>query len=351
MAYFEHVRVGISAISACVPRNRYNNLKDNQFFSSDDAAAIVDKIGIKERRVAAKDLCATDLAYRAVRRLLTDTEVNEHSIDALILVTQTPDYRMPASAILLQSRLGLGKHCAAFDINLGCSGFVYGLNLAYSLAVQPLINKILLINAETRTKVYSFKDRKTGFLFGDAATAVLIEKGDSFTKSCFKLDSDGEKADYIIITSGGYRNPSNTGSFIEREHEDGSVRSDEQAFMNGQGVFEFVIGEVPKHVRSVLKMASVEQDSVDYFVFHQANRFMNEHLLKKLKLDPQKTPNNLDRFGNTSSVSVPLTIVTELKGKLKGHKTLLISGFGVGLSLGTALINVNSPMICDLEEI
>lgn len=339
------------AISACVPKQRYVNLSDNRFFSQIDAEAVVEKTGIIERRVASQDMCASDLACAAAEKIFNETSIGRDTIDTLILVTQTPDYRMPASAILLQHRLGLSRSCAAFDVNLGCSGFVYGLNLAFSMVNQPHIRRIMLINAETRTKVYSFKDKKTGFLFGDAASACVIEKNVACRDSWFKLDSDGEKADYIMIKYGGYRFPSNMASFIEREQEDGSFRSDEQAYMNGYGVFEFVISEVPRHIRGVLDISSVTKDEIDYFVFHQANKFMNDHLVKKLKLNPIKVPYNLDRFGNTSSVSIPLVMVTELKDCFKSEKNIVISGFGVGLSLGSAVLNINDPYICELEEL
>jgi 3-oxoacyl-[acyl-carrier-protein] synthase-3 len=166
---------------------------------------------------------------------------------------------MPATGIILQHRLGLSKSCLAFDVNLGCSGFVVGLNLAYSLVQQPSVRKVLLLNGETRTKVYSFKDRQTGFLFGDAGTACLVEKGKNYGKSWFMLDSDGAKGDYIMIKSGGYRNPSTSESFIEKQRENGRFHSDEQGSMDGAGVFEFVITEVPKSVKKTLQYAEKEK--------------------------------------------------------------------------------------------
>jgi 3-oxoacyl-[acyl-carrier-protein] synthase III len=228
---------------------------------------------------------------------------------------------------------------------------VVGLNLAYSLLQQDSIRKVLLLNGETRTKVYSFKDRQTGFLFGDAGTACLVDKNEKYGSSWFMLDSDGAKSDYISIKSGGYRNPSTPESFIERERENGRVYSDEQGYMDGAGVFEFVITEVPKSIKKALQFAGIEKEQIDFFVFHQANKFMNEHLNRKLKLDEQKVPFSLDRFGNTSSVSIPITIVSELNGKLSGAHKLLISGFGVGLSLGTAVISIDTPWLGKITEI
>lgn len=351
MAIFTHQGVGISGLAAAVPANIYNNLTDNKHFSLNDLNSITEKIGVRERRVAPRDMCASDLGFAAAKALIRDCRIPLDSIDALIFVSQTPDYRMPATGIIMQDRLGLSKHCSAFDVNLGCSGFVYGLNMAYLMAAQASINRVLLINAETRTKVYSFRDRKTGLLFGDAATACLIEKDEKMGPSWFILDSDGSKSDFIKIKSGGYRFPSDANSFIETEREYGAYRSDEQGIMDGSGVFEFVISEVPKQVKKVLEISELRTNDVDFFMFHQANQFMNSHLVKKLKLSPDTVPSNIDRFGNTSSVSIPLTIVSELQDKLGQQVRLLICGFGVGLSIGSAIINVDNPTVSKLVEV
>ena len=352
MAYFTYEGIGIRGISAAVPKRIFNNYTDNIKFNEEDAKAIVDKTGIWQRRVADDTTCSSDLCFAASESLISGMKIERSEIDVLIFISQTPDYRMPATAILLQERLGLPKSCAAFDINLGCSGFIYGLNLAFSLSQQSGIRKVLLLNGETRTKVYSFKDRQTGFLFGDAGTACIIEKDPQFGSAHFVLDSDGSKSDYIKIKSGGYRNPTTIDSLIEKVHEDGSTHSDEQGSMDGAGVFEFVITQVPKQFKETLRYSGNTIEDIDYFVFHQANRFMNEHLLKKLKLDPEKVPFSLDKYGNTSSVSVPLTIVSELTGKLNTVKQkLIISGFGVGLSIGSAVISMNDPFIGDIVEV
>jgi 3-oxoacyl-[acyl-carrier-protein] synthase-3 len=352
MAIFIHEGVGIRGLAAAVPSRIFDNYRDNIHFSTEDAKAIVDKTGIFQRRVAAPKTCASDLCFAAGDSLINGMQLDRSEIDMLIFVSQTPDFRMPATAILLQERLGLPKSCAAFDINLGCSGFVYGLNLAFSLVKQPGIRKILLLNGETRTKVYSFKDRQTGFLFGDAGTACLVEKGEEFGTSRFILDSDGAKSDYIKINSGGYRNPSSPDSLLEKTFDDGSIRTDEQGFMDGAGVFEFVITQVPKQIKEILRISEKTTEEIDHFVFHQANQFMNDHLVKKLKLQPEKVPFCLDRYGNTSSVSIPLTIVSELSDKLSGStKQLLLSGFGVGLSMGSAVVKVCDPFIGPISEI
>jgi len=352
MALLTFQNVTISALAAAVPKRVFNNLTDNPFFSQEDVTAIVEKTGVYQRRIVADGVCASDLCYHATKELLSRACIDPTEIDAMIFVSQTPDYRMPATSIILQHRLGLPKSCAAFDVNLGCSGFVVGLSMAYSLATNPSINKVLLLNGETRSKVYSIKDRRTAFLFGDAGSACLIEKRAGAPQSIFSICSDGEKSDYIKVNAGGYRVPSSCETVKERVYDDGSIRTEEQGYMDGYGVFEFVITEVPKQIKSLFSSAQLSKDMIDYYVFHQANRFMNDHLTRKLKLDNDIVPQCLDRYGNTSSVSIPLTMVSELKDDLNGSsKRILLSGFGVGLSLGSAIIELDNAMVCDLVEI
>jgi len=351
MAYLKYCGVGIKDISAAVPMIVYNNLKDNQFFAQEDRDAIVAKTGIIKRRIAPTDMCASDLCFAAAEKLLSEMGLDRSSVDVLISITQTADYRTPGNSSILQNKLHLSQDCATFDINMGCSGFIYGLSMASGLLQQKHIRHVLLLNGETRSKAYSFRDRKTGFLFADAGSACLLGKEDSGIESHYLLESFGSLYKNIIINAGGCRNPSSIESIIEKEQEDGGFRSDEQGFMDGSAVFEFAITEVPKQVKQILRLSEIDKEIIDYFVLHQANAFMNDHLTRKMKIPENKAPMCLDRFGNTSSVSIPLTIVSELRNNLAGSKNLLLSGFGVGLSVGTAILKTNNPHVCVLEEI
>jgi len=351
MSYLNYEQVGILGLAAAVPRNVYHNLTDNDYFSLEDTKAIVEKIGIYERRIAPEGMCASDLCRAAAEKLFADLAVDRNEIDVLIFISQTPDYRTPGSGIILQDWLGLPKTCAAYDVNLGCSGFIYGLSLAFGFAKQDGVRKVLLLNGETRSKAYSFKDRKTGFLFADAGSACLVSKGTAFGESHFLLESFGSMHDYIMIKAGGSRCPSSLKTIKERAFPDGSIRSDEQGVMDGSGVFEFSITEVPRQVRQMLKITNREMDSIDFVVLHQANAFMNDHLIRKLKAPVSKAPTSLEKFGNTSSVSIPLTMVTQLGEELGVSKSLLLSGFGVGLSVATAQFDTPGMKISDLEEI
>jgi len=214
------------------------------------------------------------------------------------------------------------------------------------------IRKALILDGETRSKVYSQKDRKTGFLFGDGGVAALIEKKEHFGKSWFSLNSDGARESLIKIPAGGYRKMSSCETVQEKVVDEyGNIRSEEQGYMNGADVFNFVIREVPKDFNKLFDYSELELDSIDYFVFHQANSYINGYLARKLKLPEGKIPSTIEKYGNTSSVSIPLTIVSELKERLFGHKRLLLSGFGVGLTWGTAILDVKDCYIGDIVEI
>ncbi|MEN9571434.1 MAG: hypothetical protein RL172_2665 [Bacteroidota bacterium] len=352
MAFIEFNNVGITGLSAAVPANVIDNYKYTQYFAEDVVKEIVDKIGIAERRFAPDDICASDLCYAAANKLLTDMAIDRNDIELLIFVSQTPDYRMPATSVLLQHRLGLAKHTMAFDINLGCSGFVYGLSVIYSLMQSSGLKKALLLDGETRSRIYSPKDRKTAFLFGDGGVAALVEADPKFGKSFFSLNSDGSLENLIKVNAGGYRNPSTPQTLQERVVDEfGNIRTDEHGYMDGAEVFNFVLREIPANINALLDKANLTQQEVDYFVLHQANQFMNSYLVKKMKIPAQKVPSVIAKFGNTSSVSIPLTIVSELKNNLSGDKKLLLSGFGVGVSWATAAVNFSNCYISDLVEI
>jgi len=352
VALLKFNNIGISGISAAVPIHIVDNYNYTSNFDKEIVKEIVDKIGIKERRFADSSTCSSDLCFAAAQQLIADMNIDKSEIDILIFVSQTPDYRMPATSILLQERLGLSKQTAAFDISLGCSAFIYGLSTLYAFMQTGGFKKGLLLDGETRSRIYSPKDRNTAFLFGDGGVAAIIECGEQFGESYFSLNSDGSKESLIKIKAGGYRNPSSLETLQEKVVDDyGNIRSEEHGAMSGADVFNFVLLEIPKDINSILQFSKTKPSEIDFFVFHQANSFMNDYLTKKMKLDKDKVPASIEKFGNTSSVSIPLTIVTELKNKLKGDKKMLFSGFGVGMSWASALINTSNCFISELVEI
>lgn len=352
MAILHYNGVGITALSGAVPRRIIDNLNYTTQFGAAEVQDVVDKIGVYQRRFADAATCSSDLCYAAAEQLIADNTIDRSEIDVLIFISQTPDYRMPATSVLLQHRLGLNQECMAFDINLGCSAFLYGMSVAFSLLQQPGIRKALILDGETRSKVYSAKDRRTAFLFGDAGVAALVERNPLFGDSFFSFHSDGSKEDLIKIPAGGYRNPSSEDTLREKTVDEfGNIRTDEQGYMNGGDVFNFVIRSVPADIKVVMQVAELTDQQVDFYVFHQANKFINDYLARKLKLDHSKLPSTIQHFGNTSSVSVPLTIVTELHDQFEKERTMVLSAFGVGMTWATATIHQPFLRVSKLIEI
>ncbi len=348
MATLSFNNVGISALAAAVPGTIITNLEYTDHFTAEEVKQVVEKIGVYQRRFAQSGVCSSDLCFAAAERMISDNRIDRGEIDLLVFISQTPDYRMPATSILLQNRLGLSHGTIAFDLTLGCSGFIYGLSVIYAIMERSNLRKALLLDGETRSRIYSPKDRQAAFLFGDGGAAALITRAPEFGKSYFTLNSDGSKEDLIKMKAGGYRMPTSAETMQERVvDEHGNIRSDEHGYMNGSEVFTFVIKEVPQDIRKVIDLSGTNISEIDYFIFHQANMFINSHLMKKLKLDPVKVPSTISKYGNTSSVSIPLTMVSELKGKLD-NKKILLSGFGVGMTWASCVINTG---ICNVSEI
>lgn len=353
MAYISYKNVGIKAMAAAVPSQVIDNYKyDLDIFPEEDVKKVVDKVGVYERRFADENTCSSDLCFAAAEKLFEDNDIDRSEIDLLVFISQTPDYRMPATSYLLQDRLGIPMSCISFDVNLGCAGFLYGLSIVYSFMEKNGLRKALLLDGETRSKVYSRKDRRAAFIFGDAGIAALVERDEKYGESHFSLNSDGSRGELIMIPAGGYRKMSSVETLKEHVIDEyGNARTDEQAFMKGADVFNFVIVEIPKDIKRLMAAACEDIQTMDYYIFHQANAFINNYVAKKMKLDKERIPWTIQKFGNTSSVSVPLTIVSELQGKLNENKKLMLSAFGVGMAWGTAVVPFVDCNISDIVEV
>ena len=353
MAIVTFKNVGISALAACVPKNVIDNYHYGlDIWPEDEVKKVVDKVGVIERRFVDDKTCASDLCQAAAEKLITDNNIDKSEIDLVVFLSQTPDYRMPATSILLQDRLGLPMSTMAFDISLGCSGFISVLSIVYAMMQNNGFRKALLLDGETRSKVYSRKDRREAYIFGDAGVAALIERDEKFGESHFSLNSDGSRGELIMIPGGGYRNMSSKETLREKVVDEyGNIRSDEHGHMNGADVFNFVIIEVPKDIKRLMAASGEDIQKMDYYVFHQANAFINNYIAKKMKLDTERIPWTIQKYGNTSSVSVPLTIVSELKDKMEGKKKLMLSAFGVGMAWATAVVPFVDCKISGIVEI
>jgi len=349
MACITFHNVGIRAMSACVPSKVYDNKDLGYLIPPDEVEKTIRNIGIEQRRIADDDVMASDLCLKAAQQLMADNDIDPQSVDMLLFMSQTPDYRIPATSCILQHRLGLPTTTACLDISLGCSGYVFALSTAFAYASMPGINRVLLLDGETFSKIVNRRDKVDWPLYGDAGTATLVEKMDAAGDAMFLLNTDGSGEDAVKIHA-GMRYPITPQSLEVREREDGNWRNDLEVYMDGMDVFNFAISKVPKSVKQLLQHASMTVNDVDYFVFHQANRFMTDFFVKKLKIDPQRVPYCIDRYGNTSSASVPLTIVSELEDKLGGDNRVLISGFGAGLSWGSALMQLCDCHISPIQD-
>ena len=353
MAILNFKNVGVSALAACVPRQVIDNYHyDLDLWPEEEVRKVVDKVGVIERRFVDDNTCASDLCFAAAERLIADNNIDRCEIDLLVFLSQTPDYRMPATSILLQDRLGLPMTTMAFDISLGCSGFINALSIVYAMMQNQGFHKALLLDGETRSKVYSRKDRREAFIFGDAGVAALVERDEKFGESHFSVNSDGSRGNLIMIPGGGYRNMSSVETLKEKVVDEyGNIRTDENGFMDGANVFNFVIVEVPNDIKRLMAASGEDIHQMDYYVFHQANAFINNHIAKKLKLDNGRIPWTIQKYGNTSSVSVPLTIVSELKDKMRGKKKLLLSALGVGMAWATAIVPFADCSISEIVEL
>ncbi len=344
MALHKQNGVRIAGISACVPKEvRYN--KDIEFLSEKEKKLLIKTTGIAERRYAEEGICTSDLCEKAANSLIEKKGWKKEEIKLLVFVSQSPDYFLPATSIILQDKLGLKNDCVAFDICLGCSGYVYGLSVAMAMMKSMSIQKGLLLVGEVSSQGVMKLDKTTVPLFGDAGTATLLELTSSFTnESFYSLKSDGSGHDAIIMREGSGRTKSRPNKEFNEE--------DKYLKLDGQKVFDFTLKEVAPNIKSVLAFANTDVSEVDFFIWHQANKLINETIRRKLGIEKQKVLYSIQKYGNTSSASIPLTIVECLDSSTFQNETkkCVLSGFGVGLSWGSVLLNLSNTIIHPIIE-
>ena len=337
--------VRFAGMATCVPKRVVSNLTDCKPQIRSERERLVRNIGIETRRMAQEWQCFSDLAFDAAERLLESLEWKREDVEALIVVTQSPDYLIPATAIILQDRLGLSHATVAFDVNLGCSAYPFGINLLGSMIAAGSVKKGLLLVGDRSANL-------NDPIFSDAGTATALEFCADAPPMHFDLNSDGSGYRAIILPVGGQREPVGIQHLMpHREDENDHWHRATDLQLDGPAVLSFSTQRVPPAVEKLLDYAQVSKDEVDYFVFHQANRMINETIRKKLGLPAEKVPSTLRDFGNTSGASLPVTMTARINKELEsGPKRVLLSGFGIGLSWGTCLVDIDGAVFPDLVE-
>lgn len=327
----------IKAIDYYLPDKVLTNDQIAARFPEWSAEKVAKKVGITERHLSAEGETATDMAYKAAEKLLRSFPKERERIDFLLLCSQSVDYKLPSSSCVLQDKLGLNTSCGAFDFNLGCSGYEYGLAVAKGLIISGIANNVLLLTAETYTKYIHPEDKGNMTIFGDAATASLISTEGFAEIGEFVLGTDGTGAENLIVRTTGARNPKVTGNVSEDVN--GNLCWDDHLYMNGGAIFDFTADAVPLMTEQLLMKENLVQDDVDLWIFHQANKYMINYLRKLMGIDKDKFYVFMEKVGNTVSSTVPIAIA-EAQKEDKLHGTILLAGFGVGLSWGATIIRV-----------
>lgn len=301
---------------------------------------IFEKVGIRERHVAAEDETALDMAEKVCLKLFENNPTSKENIDFIVLCTQSSDYKLPTSACILQDRLGLPITIGALDYNLGCSGYEYGLALAKGLIIGQMARKVLLVTAETYSKYIHPKDKGNISIFGDAATATIVTT-EGFAEICdFSFGTDGSGFEELIVKTGGAKNPEKLEEITLDENE--HIVSSDHIYMDGGSIFSFTLKQVPKMIKELLEKSNKNMSDIDLFIFHQANVFILEFLRKKLKIDVNRFYYCIEQFGNTVSNTVPIALCNAIKDNtLKDKHNIMLLGFGVGLSWSGCLLKLS----------
>ena len=295
------------------------------------------KVGISERHVTTEDETAGDMAVKAAEKLFTEKGINRSVIDFVLLCTQSPDYHLPSTSCIIQNKLGLSTRCGAFDFNLGCSGYEYGLAVAKGLVVGGIAKNILLLTAETYTKYIHPLDKGNRTIFGDGATATLVSDSGYAEIGEFCLGTDGSGAEQLIVKSGCARHFQLINDY--QIDEEGGIHSSDNLYMNGKAIFDFTSDVVPPLIDETLQKNGLNMEEVDLFVFHQANKYMINYIRKLMGIDKERFYIFMENVGNTVSSTIPIALCeAEKEGKLKGN--IVLAGFGVGLSYGAVVIRI-----------
>lgn len=352
MANIEIKNVSIKGIAACVPLHVEDNL-NIPVFNEGEAERVIAQTGIRQKHTVPNDqMLASDLCVAACEKLLEELNWEKESVDLLGFVSLSHDYLEPPTACILQDRLGLSENCMTIDMNQGCSGWVNGLCTISSMVSKGNIKRALLLDGDTSSLLNSPYDKEARPLFGDAGVATALEYDESAAGMKFNFGTRGKEFEAILRKYGGMRYPITEESLQFKEIAEHIIRRDKDCTMDGMGVFAFGMTTAPKSVKELCEVYGINKDEVDYFLMHQANKYMNEKIRKILKMPQEKTPYSLGEYGNTSSASIPLTIVTQCREDFKSKSLkILATAFGVGLAWGSVYFETNGIVCPELVEI
>ena len=329
----------IKAISYHLPKKVLTNEDLTRDFPEWDVDKVYNKVGVLERHIVAPDETAGDLAEKAAHKLFDEHDISPADIDFVLLCTQSPDHYLPSTACILQHRLGIPTSAGAYDFDLGCSGFIYGLATAKGLIAAGLANNVLLLTAETYSKYLHPSDKSNRTIFGDGAAACLVSKDNGIAEiGDFVFGTDGSGADNLIIKSFGARQPQASGH--ESIDDDGHTRRDDYLYMNGSAIFNFTLDSVPVMMADLLSKSGLEKHDIDYYLFHQANKYMLNTIRKVCGIEKDIFHIDLEHTGNTVSPTIPIGIKNCLKnGTLHSGMKVMTCGFGVGLSYAGTILS------------
>lgn len=344
----------ISGILTVLPANEVPFEAEIANYSVSPAKSMKLKLamGYNKHRIVVGDICASDLCVFGLEHLFAEGLLKKDDIDALVLVTQSPDYFMPATSNIIQGRLGLKQDILCLDICQGCAGYEIGLIEAFLLLGQESIGKVVLLNADVLSRKVSRRDRNSFPLIGDGASITILERGDAGSEIFANLKMDGSRADALMIPAGGFRCPSTAETGAMVEDENGNSRGKDHLVMQGDAVFNFVQVEVPPMIDALMVSAGLPLDAVDYFMFHQPNKFMLHKLADKMNVGYDRMPANIvENFGNASGVTVPLAITFNLSERLTRERLkICMAGFGVGLTWSSILMDIGPLEFCGMID-
>jgi len=344
----------ISGIFTVLPANEKSFVEEMKNFNFPEARSLKLKevMGYDKRRMVQPGVCVSDLVSFGLQQLFDRGLLKREDVDALILVTQTPDHLMPPTSNIVQGKLGLKQDMVCLDLNQACAGFVLGLMQAFMLLEQESIRKVVLVNADVLSRKASPKDRNIYPLVGDAASITLIERDPANTTIHASVKMDGARCEALIIPAGGLRLPSSTETAVLQDVGDNNLRAKDHLFMDGSAIFNFVQTEVPPLIEGLLARAGASKDSVDYFLCHQPNRFMLQKLADKMQIPHSKMPNNVvEKFGNSSGATIPIAINLNLVDAVKrGKINACLAGFGGGLTWAAMLLEIGGLAFCEMID-